>query len=100
MVVNLDNNDACETGMQLTYGQISLVLDIEDILVIAWVLVREQVYWTNPPNENSLTEYCTQCHGHSHSDNEVLVLRPEVTMQLHKDSCTLTLSNVTVNWWL
>ena len=26
-----------------------------DILVIAWVLVREKVYWTDPPNENILT---------------------------------------------
>ncbi len=53
------------------------------------------MYWTDPPNENSPTGYC---HGHSHSDNDVLVLRPEVAMLLCVNSCTLTSPKVTVNW--
>ena len=55
------------------------------------------MYWTDPPNEDSLTEYCTQCHGHSHSDNEVLVLRPKVTMLMHVNLCALTSPKLTFN---
>lgn len=35
--------------------------------------------------------------SNSHSDNDVMVLRPEIAILLHENLCTLISSNVTFN---